>query len=433
MNFALFVLLNAVLLIRPEELLPSIAGLRLYLIVIAGCLLTTGSRILEKLRPGELAAQPITVCVLGVWAAGILSQLARGQLGLAADFAGDFGKVVLYYLLLVSVLESVGRVRAFLGWIVVFVVVISTLGLLQYHGVIDNEALRPLERKDYRSELDTEEADVFLQLRGTGIYNDPNDLCLILVTGSLCALYRAVSAGGWIGRLLWLAPIGLFGYAVVLTQSRGGLLGLAVAAFAWAYGRFGWKRTLFLAAALAPAPALLLSGRLADIGLGKGDTAHERFELWSEGLVALMQNPVTGIGVGEYADVAGLVAHNSFVHAYVEMGLLGGSLFLAAFFLSALGLHRVKPVWSPPLVLLRPFVFAIVIGYAGGVFSISRNYVVPTYLVLGLAASYFQLVRPSLPLWFRCDGRMAVWMAGLGVVGLLGLKLLTVGLLASGR
>src|SRR5207302_81154 len=35
MSFALFIVLNAVLLIRPEDLLPEIAGTRLYLIVIA--------------------------------------------------------------------------------------------------------------------------------------------------------------------------------------------------------------------------------------------------------------------------------------------------------------------------------------------------------------------------------------------------------------
>ena len=37
MSFALFLVLNGVLLIRPEELFPEIAGLRLYLIVIVAC------------------------------------------------------------------------------------------------------------------------------------------------------------------------------------------------------------------------------------------------------------------------------------------------------------------------------------------------------------------------------------------------------------
>src|SRR4051794_35891200 len=101
MGFWLFLLLNTVLLIRPEELLPDIAGLRLYLMVISLCVLTAAPQLIDALQPHRLGERPITVCVLGVWCAGILSQVVRGQVGEALDFAGEFGKVVLYYLLLV--------------------------------------------------------------------------------------------------------------------------------------------------------------------------------------------------------------------------------------------------------------------------------------------------------------------------------------------
>ena len=37
MNFVLFLILNALLLIRPEELVPDLAGARLYLITIVAC------------------------------------------------------------------------------------------------------------------------------------------------------------------------------------------------------------------------------------------------------------------------------------------------------------------------------------------------------------------------------------------------------------
>lgn len=427
MDFALFVALNAVLLIRPEELFPDLAGARLYLIVIGGCLLTTGPRLLAKLQWSELKARPVTVCVLGVWAAAILSQSAQGQIGLALDLGAEFGKVMLYYLLVISVLDTVGRFRAFLGWIVAFVIVITTLALLQYHGYIDLAALRPLERK-----VDGEEETFILQLRGTGIYNDPNDLCLLLVTGSVCALYRSTSANSLLERILWISPIILLGYAVTLTQSRGGVLGFGLAAVVWMYGRYGWVRTLLLTAALAPLASSVLGGRQADIGLGKDDTAHQRVGLWADGFLAMDRNPVTGIGMHRYAEEAGLVAHNSFVHAYVELGLLGGGLFLGAFYFGALGTYRVRPVWNPELERLRPFVLAIVLGYAGGAFSISRNYIVPTYLVLGLADSYLQLARPALPAWFQLDRRMIGALAGLAVAGLVGLKFLTQVLLVMG-
>jgi hypothetical protein len=430
MDFAFFILLNAVLLIRPEELLPDIAGLRLYLIVICLCLATAGPRVVARLQPSELAERPITVCVLGVWVAGILSHLARGQAGLAIEFAGEFGKVMLYYLLLVSVLDTPNRLRAFLGCLVVIVAVITTLAVLQYHGFIDVEALQPLERKDGYDE-ETGEREVTIQLRGAGIYNDPNDLCLILVTGSISALAASAFAAG-IGRVAWLLPIGLYGYAVTLTQSRGGLLGLMVAGLVCGGARFGWKRTLLAAAAVVPAAMLVLGGRQANISLGSEDTAHSRVALWSDGLVEMMRNPVTGIGPGEYVEEAGMVAHNSFVHAYVELGLLGGTLFLGAFALGAVGLYRAVPAANPTLARLRPFVLAIVVGYAGGIFSLSRNYVVPTYMILGLADAYLRVALPVPPGWLRFDGRMAGRLAIVGVAGLVGLKLLTQVLLSLG-
>jgi O-Antigen ligase len=341
----------------------------------------------------------------------------------ATDFAGEFGKVVLYYLLLVSVVDRPGRLRALLTWIVVCVTVVSTLGLLQYHGVIDNAALRPLERKEIGPE--GEDPTVLVQLRSTGIFNDPNDLCLILMTGSSCAVYRAMTAGSVAGRIVWLAPIALFVYAVLLTQSRGGLLSVLAAGIVWGHSYLGWRKLALALLVLVPVAASFIAGRQADMDLGRGDTAHQRFELWWDGFNALARNPITGIGVGEYADEMGFVAHNSFVHAYVEMGFVGGGLFLGAFFLGAVALGRGSPIQDPDSERLRQFVLAIVVGYVAGMLSLSRTFVVPTYLVLGLTAAYSQIARPSLPPWFYFDGRMAGRLVGLGIAGLIGLVVLT--------
>ena len=56
MKFALFLLLNAVLLLRPEELFPEIAGLRLYLLVIVPCTLLSLPRPAVAVRIGHSAA-----------------------------------------------------------------------------------------------------------------------------------------------------------------------------------------------------------------------------------------------------------------------------------------------------------------------------------------------------------------------------------------
>src|SRR5262249_54560162 len=119
MSFALFILLNAILFIRPEELWPEIAGLRLYLIVMALCLLTTSPKLLAQLSLQSLALRPITVCVLGLLVASAISFMARGRITAAEDFVPEFAKVIAYYLLLVAVVDTPRRFAAFLGWQVI--------------------------------------------------------------------------------------------------------------------------------------------------------------------------------------------------------------------------------------------------------------------------------------------------------------------------
>src|SRR4030095_1251123 len=98
MNFVLCLFLNAILLVRSEELFPDIAGLRLYLIVILLCTATSLPRLVELLSPRALCSRPIAVCVLVFFASTIASLLVHGRIEDAfLDFGPEFAKVVLFY------------------------------------------------------------------------------------------------------------------------------------------------------------------------------------------------------------------------------------------------------------------------------------------------------------------------------------------------
>ena len=47
---------------------------------------------------------------------------------------------------------------------------------------------------------------------------------------------------------------------------------------------------------------------------------------------------------------------------------------------------------------MHPYLMAAVAGYAAGLVSLSRNYIVPTYLVIGVAHVYLNMVSAYLPL-----------------------------------
>src|SRR5438270_5770668 len=73
LGFALFLLLNAALFLRPAEIVPALYGLEIYLVVILACLAASFPVVLDQLRPAELERRPITVCVLGLFLAVVLS------------------------------------------------------------------------------------------------------------------------------------------------------------------------------------------------------------------------------------------------------------------------------------------------------------------------------------------------------------------------
>jgi O-antigen ligase len=189
----------------------------------------------------------------------------------------------------------------------------------------------------------------------------------------------------------------------------GGLLVLSII-------RLGWRKTLALAVVAAPAIFLVFGGRQTDFSTGSG-TSQERVRLWSEGFAFFQESPLFGIGQGAYVDRAGLVAHNSFLHSFAEMGVVGGMAFVGAFFCSLYGCWRLgrsqDQLADPDLRQLRPYILAIVTAYAVGLMSLTRVYVVPTYLILGLGAAFLRLAAASGPFpGLRLNGRLALQIAG---------------------
>lgn len=420
MNYALFLLVNAALFIRPAEIIPALEDWPVYQYLILGCLAVSVQRVVAQLHQETLTRNPVTVCLLGLWATVALSHLGNGSFGATVDMAWDFAKIVLYYLLLVGTLDTPTRFRRFLMWVVAFIALLTVIGVAQYHEVIEIPNLTTLEEATYDEA--TGEMVVTPRLRCTGLFNDPNDVCLIQTLGLLLCLYFFGVHGrlGW----LWLAPAALFGYAFALTQSRGGVVGLAVGLLILSWFRWGWWRTLILATALAGAAAAV-GGRQLDFDLAnKEDTGQERVQMWTEGLTSFLGSPLFGIGAKNFADEHGLVAHNSFLHAYAELGFLGGAFFVSAFVFTLWRLVRVI-LADPTERRTAVYLLAVVASYAVGLLVLSRNYAVPTYMVLGLGSAWVQMRS-------REEGLMpfpgTAWVAGwVVIVGVAALLLLGVG------
>ena len=266
--------------------------------------------------------------------------------------------------------------------------VLTILALLQYHGLIDLESLQDIRQGDEHS------ITMILRLCSTGIFHDPNDLSLVLVVAIAISCYFLGDKR--IGRLRfgWVFPIALFGYAVMLTYSRGGLLALVGAIGAVFISRFRLVRAIAIAMVFVPAMLVVFSGRQTHLDLSNPeDTFQTRLDDWNNSLTLFQQAPFFGCGQEQQVELTGQVAHNSFIQSYAELGLFGGAMFLGVFAISIGSVYR-TPVEGaePDLARLRPYLLGAVAGYAVGLFSLSRAYNVPTYLVLGISAAYLNLL-----------------------------------------
>ncbi len=183
-----------------------------------------------------------------------------------------------------------------------------------------------------------------------------------VMAGSLALLAPIAWAAALFGwrSLRWPERIGailtglLLPGAILLSQSRGALVALAIAAVAMAAlrWRFGW-----LAAPMSVAGGGLVIWRLGleriaglfDAGSSVGGLSG-RPEIWSRALYMIQDFPFTGVGMGLFGRVAAVLypfftispdaevshAHNLFLQVAVDLGLPGLVAWLALFWLACI-------------------------------------------------------------------------------------------------
>ncbi len=435
MGFFLFLLVTATLLIRPAEQIPELRNAHLYELLIILCFGFSLSSVLEQFTSKNLDTRPISLCIFGLLIAVVVSQLAQGNATAAADTGFEFFKIVVYYVLLIGNLTSTYRLRIFLTCFGLCAVVFVVLAVLHYHEIItlptpeqepgivetsktgDRNVGFYVTDREYNPE--TGMMEEYRRLRGTGIFRDPNDLSLLLTTGMFIAIYcltgKRIDGRQGAMCFLWLGPLLFFVYALSLTHSRGGLLGMLAGFMALFYARFGWRGTVLLGVPLLPVALFFFGGRMASISTSEG-TGQARIQIWSDGLSAMMTAPLFGIGMGEMGTMVGRAAHNSFLNAYAELGMFGGTLFFGAFFFAGVIVLKLlkdrQQVADPELRRMLPYLAAILASYFVGILSLSRIDAVPTYLLLGLVAAAAIVAGRQAPTFLvRLDTRRIRQMA----------------------
>ena len=301
-----------------------------------------------------------------------------------------------------------------MAWMVVFGTVVVSLALLEFYGFITLLHLESLRAYDAQEEL--------YRLQGVGLFQDPNDLAVMIAPMFLFGLYLLTDKNGGALRILWALPLALFGFALILTHSRGGLLALAAGVGVYLWMRFGPRWSLVLGVLLAPVLLYLAAARQANMGdavvAGTGQT---RIQLWDAGLEMFKTAPLFGIGRDEFDKKIGHVAHNSYLQCFTELGAVGGLLFIGAVFVALSRLWALRPaqrtILDPTLARMHPFLFGGIAAHAMGMMSLSQCYLLPTYTLLGMSAVFVNMTPadpPTPPV--RVDGRLLATAACIGVL-----------------
>lgn len=175
----------------------------------------------------------------------------------------------------------------------------------------------------------------------------PNAIAGALVMFVPLQLALAVTSAG--GRRIAYAAMFLFTAAtLLLTQSRGGLLSIAVALAAWAIWSGRRSRTVAIVLiVIAIAAVIPLRQRLThSVGNGVGSDFEGRTELWSRAITMIGDFPFTGAGMNTFRKIMPVMypafltpadfdiahAHNHLLQAALDLGIPGLIAYLAIWF-----------------------------------------------------------------------------------------------------
>jgi len=406
MAFLLFLLVNAALFIRPAEIVPALLGWEIYFYVIVACAIVAIPEVLNYVTGQSPDTQPITLCVLGIALVIPIPFMLAGNLSEASRVGFFFAKVVVYYMLFVSVITTPERLRTLIVCVLTFAGIVTLLAVLRYHDVIQLDTIKSLKDSTSGKYGDT---IAIKRLQGTGIFQDPNELCVLLSALMPLCLYFLCTDRSLLLRTLCVALLPVYGYAVFLTQSRGGFIAFAGGLGVLVWMRFGWKKAAIIGSIGLPVLLILFAGRQTEISTQTG-TARTRVELWRDWMQTFRDNMIVGQGITLAKEEDALkkrrsdeamqhLAHHSFLQGFADMGLLGGCLLVGAFFTALWSVYRYNSrdslLMNVDLKIMQPYIMASIAAYALGMMSLSIGYIVPTYMMLAMAVAYTQMASRS--------------------------------------
>ena len=240
------------------------------------------------------------------------------------EMANSWVKTGIIYFLIVMLCNHYKRVE----WI--FLAIISGIVWLSKYSVTRYFQEHALGNDSWRA-------------RGFGWFDGTNDIAMILVAVIPLAFYFIETRPNFLIKGLFASFIGLFSVNLMLTGSRGGLLGFLATSSLCVIGSKTLLKPLkivvfVLAFALAVPMGINIVKQRSDVVQGsytQDESAQNRIIQWKAGIQMLIHNPLFGVGPEQfphfsrdYGGIANLAPHNTVIQVFAESGFPGGILFI---------------------------------------------------------------------------------------------------------
>lgn len=285
----------------------------------------------------------------------------------------EYSKVVVMFIVMINIVRTESRVKALIVLVLTASVIISIAGVNDYR--IGNLALQGRRIEGIIG----------------GLFSNPNDLALHLVTMVPLTVGLALSARSYLKKLLyWFCGL-IVTAGIIVTFSRGGFLALACVVFflCWklaSRGRafFGILGLSFVLVLVALAPGAFHSR------LTRDGSAIARTDDLKRSIFLAVRNPIFGIGMGNFIFYSNQAkaTHNAYTQVAAELGLIAATfyvLFIVAPFKGFRFIERECEGMKkkPPIYYLSVGLQASLIGYMVASFFASVAYLWYVYYLVG--------------------------------------------------